>query len=316
MNSNLVTNSKFKIAVIGRGESLFNTAKLLIKNGYNIKVIITDKSSEHHKKGEEDFLKLANEINAEFLSTTKINDASTLITEQKVNIGISANYSRIINSKFIKNFEFGVLNAHGGDLPRYRGNACQAWAILNNENKIGLCVHKMIGASVDEGDIIARDYMTIDSNTKINVILKWTASQIPNLYLKALNELSINSEFILCKQNSKTENSLRCYPRIPSDGKINWEKSAESIQSLVNASGPPFEGAYTFYNKIKISILDCEKINDYPPYCAVPGQILKIEKKHIEVATSSGPIKIKQAMVNSENIEFCKYFKSIRTRFN
>lgn len=135
MNSDLVTNTKFKIAIIGRGESLFNTTKLLKKNGYNIKLIITDKSSEHHIKGEEDFLKLSNEIKAEFLSTTKINNASTLIREKKINIGVSANYSRIIKSEFISNFEFGVLNAHGGDLPRYRGNACQAWAILNNEKK-------------------------------------------------------------------------------------------------------------------------------------------------------------------------------------
>lgn len=173
----------------------------------------------------------------------------------------------------------------------------------------------MIGDSVDEGDIIAREYMKIDSNTKIQAILKWTASQIPNLYLKALKELNNDSEFILCKQSNKTENSLRCHPRIPSDGKINWEKSPESIQRLVNASGPPFQGAYAFHKNIKITILDCEKINDYPPYCAVPGQLLKIEKNFIEVATALGPIKIKKATANSENIEFSKYFKSIRTRF-
>ena len=29
----------------------------------------------------------------------------------------------------------GILNAHGGDLSKYRGNACQAWAILNGEKK-------------------------------------------------------------------------------------------------------------------------------------------------------------------------------------
>ena len=32
-------------------------------------------------------------------------------------------------------FELGILNAHGGDLPRYRGNACQAWAIINGEER-------------------------------------------------------------------------------------------------------------------------------------------------------------------------------------
>ena len=38
-------------------------------------------------------------------------------------------------NKVISIFTLGILNAHGGDLPRYRGNACQAWAIINGEEK-------------------------------------------------------------------------------------------------------------------------------------------------------------------------------------
>ena len=72
-----------------------------------------------------------------------------------------------IPNKIINYFNYGILNAHGGDLPRYRGNACQAWAILNGENKIGLCIHKMVGGELDSGDIISRDYLDIGENTKI-----------------------------------------------------------------------------------------------------------------------------------------------------
>ena len=62
-----------------------------------------------------------------------------------------------------------MTNAHGGDLPRYRGNACQAWAIINGENKIGLCIHKMIGGELDISDIIARDFLKIDLGTKLQM---------------------------------------------------------------------------------------------------------------------------------------------------
>ena len=34
--------------------------------------------------------------------------------------------------------------------------------MLNGEN-IGLCIHKMIGGELDGGDIIMRDYLSIDS---------------------------------------------------------------------------------------------------------------------------------------------------------
>ncbi|GAB1465742.1 hypothetical protein MASR2M54_12420 [Aliarcobacter cryaerophilus] len=50
-------------------------------------------------------------------------------------IAVSLNYSSIISQNVIDLFPLGVLNAHGGDLPRYRGNACQAWAIINGEEK-------------------------------------------------------------------------------------------------------------------------------------------------------------------------------------
>ena len=78
----------------------------------------------------------------------------------------------------------GILNAHGGDLPRYRGNACQAWAILNGEEKIGLCIHKMIGGELDSGNIIAKEFLKIDINTKVTQVWGWMSTSIPKLFLK------------------------------------------------------------------------------------------------------------------------------------
>ena len=75
--------------------------------------------------------------------------------------------------------------SHGGDLPRYRGNACQAWAILNGEDRIGLCIHRMIGDELDSGDIIARDYFSIDQTTKVTKAWEWLHKKIPELFLEA-----------------------------------------------------------------------------------------------------------------------------------
>ena len=91
---------------------------------------------------------------------------------KKPDVGVSLNFTKIIPKEIIDLFPLGILTAHGGDLPKYRGNACQAWA-FKWRKRIGLCIHKMVGNELDNGDIIAKDYLKIDDNTKITEILNW-----------------------------------------------------------------------------------------------------------------------------------------------
>ena len=52
----------------------------------------------------------------------------------EADVVVSINFINVIpKSSFIGKFRFGVINAHAGDLPKYRGNACPNWAILNDE---------------------------------------------------------------------------------------------------------------------------------------------------------------------------------------
>ena len=88
-------------------------------------------------------------------------------------MGISFNYRNITTQEVIDLFPLGILNGHGGDLPRYRGNACQAWAIINGEKRIRLCVHKMVGGELDSDDIIARDYYPLGLNSRVRQVLEW-----------------------------------------------------------------------------------------------------------------------------------------------
>ena len=89
-----------------------------------------------------------------------------------------------------------------GDLPRYRGNACQAWAILNGE-KIGLCIHKMIGGEIDAGDIIERDYYRLDNETNITQVLNWILERTPNMFSNSIKKLEENENFMAYNRNPK-----------------------------------------------------------------------------------------------------------------
>jgi len=208
----------------------------------------------------------------------------------------------------------GILNAHGGDLPRYRGNACQAWAIINGEDKVGLCIHKMIGGELDSGDIIARDFLKINIETKVGDIWNWMKKEIPILFLNAIESLEKNPKFIIEEQDKNIKNAHRCYPRLPEDGKINWRDSSETIIRLINASNKPYPGAFCNYDDQKLIIWNASIKNDNEVFNAIPGQITNISKGYIEVATGDGKIKINLIEYKSEVITPDKIIKSIRRR--
>ena len=305
-----------RVAVIGRSEILYNTILHLVKKGFKISCIITSKEAPEYTKNANDYEDLAKKLNVPFRRTSKLVNNISFLKKSQSDISVSVNYTGIIPQRIIDLFPLGILNAHGGDLPKYRGNACQAWAIINGETRIGLCIHQMIGGELDSGDILAREYHMINSKTKIADIFHWMTERVPEMFSKTLSELERNPDFILERQSKDPSKALRCYPRKPEDGRINWSNSKETIQRLINASGPPYEGAFCYLGQQKIYIFDCDILETYENYCAVSGQILKIEDKNIIVATCNGELKLSNIFVNGLKIEIKDVFNSIRQRLN
>ncbi|MBI2968180.1 MAG: formyl transferase [Bacteroidetes bacterium] len=311
-----------KVAVIGRSEWLFNTMNNLVRNGYEIPLVITAKEAPEYKYSSKDFESFARKNGAHFMHNPAIkkSDIQKILRQSgEIPIAVSVNYTGIIPQDVIDLFPLGILNAHGGDLPRYRGNACQAWAILNGEKKIGLCVHKMVGGKLDAGDIIARNYLPININIRIREIYEWFEKEIPELMLSSIRSLEKDKNFILEKQSVVPEEVLRCYPRIPEDGRIDWKMSGEEILRLINASSEPYAGAFAYLNGKMIRIWRASLVYDGENYLAIPGQICLVQKEgSVLVATQHGKIKIELISLEEGKDKFSpgKLITSIRTRLN
>lgn len=311
-----IGNVKMKIAVIGRTEILYKTVELLLDNGFEIPLIITSKEAPEYEKSAKDFENLANIIKAKYIYTNKLDNYIDEVKDFNIDIAVSLNYSSIISQQFIDLFPLGILNAHGGDLPRYRGNACQAWAILNGEDRIGLCIHSMVGGEIDSGDIIDREYMKIDVNTKVTKCWEWMESRIPYMFLNSIKKLQIDKNYVLEIQSKNPKDALRCYPRLPEDGKIDWKKSNIEILRLINATNKPYSGAFCFYNDKKMIIWDAEIFEDDEIYLSEVGQISKINSDgSIIVITGNGKLKINQIEYDGFIGKPSEKIKSIRKRY-
>ncbi len=254
-----MASKPIRFGVIGRSEWLFETLVRLVEAGHIPTFVITAREAPEYTKSAKDFKTLAATLGVPFLRTSRLSsDGAQRFLDKcpSTDCVVSINFSSIISDDVIARYPLGILNAHGGDLPRYRGNACQAWAILAGEPKIAMCIHRMIGGEVDSGDIIARAYLPLNTSTKIGDIYHWFGETIPELYSQALDALATDSDFVLEQQATNKSDALRCYPRRPEDGQINWRSSAIDIVRLVNASGRPFSGAFTFLDDRKVHIFE------------------------------------------------------------
>ena len=282
-----------RIAIIGRTEILFETAQNLLKQGYTIPLIVTAKEASTYIKTAQDFQLLAEDIGAKYIQTVCISEIMDAVYSlPTIDIAVSINYPGIIPQVVIDFFPFGILNAHCGDLPRYRGNACQAWAILKGEKRVGLCIHKMVGDELDSGDIINRDYFPVNINTKITEVWNWMVSHTPKMFQIAIDRLRDDPTYVLERQSKKPEDALRCYPRKPEDGRIDWNKSAVDILRLINASNKPYAGAFCEFEERKMIVWDARLVEDNENYIAVSGQVITIGDGYFEVATGSGKLKV------------------------
>jgi methionyl-tRNA formyltransferase len=305
------------IAIIGRTEILYKCIELFEKTEHKILLIVTSKEAPEYTVGSDEFKAKAIDLGAEFIHTANILTAiPTIESLPQLDLGISLNYSGIIPEQVISKFRIGILNAHGGDLPKYKGNACQAWAIINGEDKIGLCIHKMIGGELDNGNIILKEYLPIDLNTTITEVYKWFEQIIPKLFFISAELLNKDPNYCMEVQSQYAKDSLRCYPRRPEDSMINWKNDAVHILRLINASTFPYSGAISLFENEIVNIMSAELYFDDEVYCSIPGQVaLVIPDVGVVVITGGGKILVKDVIINEKLTKADKLVKSSRNRF-
>ncbi len=307
-----------KFAAFGRTQLLYNSILNAHNKGHKVVLIGTCQASPEYTVNENDFLKLAEQLNCPYFCDPSINQSRyiEMINESGAEVAISMNWLTLIGQEMLNQFKYGIINAHAGDLPRYRGNACPNWAILMGEEKIVITLHQMT-TDLDAGAILLQRKFSLTSQTYIADVYKFLTDNIPQMYTEVLDGLENNS--ILPREQAKDPAlSLRCFPRLPKDGEIDWHKSAEELTKLVRASSEPFAGAYSFLNTEKIIIWRAHwEILSYP-YVGVPGQVIEIRKQSGEVAilTEQGVLILEEIETESqERVKAAAYIKSTRLRF-
>jgi len=167
---------------------------------------------------------------------------------------------------------------------------------------------------LDSGDIIVRKSVPIAENDYVADVLYKAQQDTPGLFEKALRLVWNNYAYYELKGTSA---GSRCFPRLPEDSQIQWDKPAGEIANLVRASSHPYLGAYTYLNGERVTIWRARAY--YPSYefYATPGHIVGIEKEsgYILVACGDGMLQLEEVEYKGQVATPATNFKSIRLRF-
>ncbi|WP_127579932.1 methionyl-tRNA formyltransferase [Paenibacillus koleovorans] len=306
-----------KIAALGRTNMLYESILKVHEAGHEVVLIGTCKEAPEYDKTAEDFKELAERLGAVFFYDTQINSPRIveLMSNSRAEIAISVNWLTIIGKDAISAFPFGILNAHGGDLPRYRGNACANWALIEYEKRVTMTIHQMEAGELDSGPIVTQEHLPINEQTTIGNIYTFFENIVPELFVKSINGLS-NGAIAPKPQPKEPQLALRCYPRIPSDSLLDWQSDAKRLVRIINASSEPFNGAYTYLNSQKLIVWEATFSEFEYPSLYVPGQVVRIQKDGtVDVASGDGVVVLKTVQLESAPKQpAASVIKSMRTR--
>lgn len=304
-----------RVGFMGRTRPLLDTIQLIhASSQHEVAFIWTSKAEKFYGCDESEFQALAEKIGCPFYLTPKVNKVSDKIDFDGVDIIFSINFVNLIPQSFFERIKHGVVNAHPGDLPRYKGNACPNWAILNDEDRVVLTVHEM-SAALDAGPVYLKKELALSSTTTITEIYAWLAEITPQCFMEVFDLVEKGKR----PHPQQPDRSFRCFPRKPEDSRILWAQGVEKIARLVRASTYPFAGAYCFLNsnsEQKVVIHQAHKcFLDYD-FCAIDGQILEREDNAFVVSSCGEAMMITAFQLNdlSQEESFAIITASMRNR--
>ena len=307
-----------RVAVLGRTRALLDATRAIVADGHTVPIVWTCGTESHYGVTEDDFAELANSLGADFINDIAIRRDENIerLRSYGCDVAISVNWPTVLNQRVLEIFPAGVLNAHAGDLPRFRGNACPNWAILVGEPHVGLCIHKM-AVELDAGPVIVRDTLSLTSGTYVGEVMDWVDKRVPVLFTDALARIA-GGETEFEVQPADPALALRCYPRRPEDSRIDWRWPAEQVMRMVRASSHPYSGAFAFLEAgSKVTVWRAEISEVKGATLAIPGQVCFVRDTNPVIACGEGFVALVDVSLEDEEGAVqakAKISKSLRNR--
>ena len=260
--------------------------KSLYQNGFSISVVYTQPPQKSHrgqKINKSPIQKMSETLNIECRTPLNLkNNKEEFDYLKKLNADISivVAYGNIIPEEMLNLTKKGFINIHASLLPKWRGAAPIQRSIMNLDKETGISIMK-IKKNLDSGPVCNSYKIDITENdnfeTLSNKLSILAAEKISDIVQEILDDK-------LKFEDQNHEQASYAGKIEKSEGKIDWNKPAESIIGKINGLYPD-PGAWFIYNGERYKILKA-KVGDRTE---LPGIVLD---NYLEISCSDKSIKI------------------------
>ena len=179
----------------------------------------------------------------------------------------------------------GCLNIHPSLLPRHRGAAPVAAAILAGDPITGVTIMRM-DEGLDTGPILAQDACSIEPDATTRSLTAKLAGQGAELLIKTVDGWMMGE---IQEQPQDEALATYCDQLKKQDGLLDWSKTAEVLDRQVRAYDP-WPGTYTTWLGRRLKVLGARPQTNWRGE-ASPGQVIALSNG-LAVATGGGLLEL------------------------
>ena len=241
---------------------------------------------------------LAQQYGIPVLEPASLRDPETQAGLQSLrpDVIVVAAFGQILPSAGLELPPYGCINVHASLLPRWRGAAPVAAAILAGDHTTGATVMKM-DVGVDTRPILSQRSLEIAPDDTRESLTTRLAQLGADLLRDTLPDWLAGSIELRLQDEALATHA----PQLKKEqGRINWSESAEDISRQVRAFHP-WPGAFTFWQDKPLRVLKAAPTEIDPPGAGqdaglLPGTVITGQDGPA-VVTGSGILRLKEVQL-------------------
>lgn len=287
-----------RLVMMGTGRFALPAFRSLYETEHEIAGLFTrpDRTGPGHHRHRNLVKQLAGEHGTPVFQPEDINPPEAVddLRRLQPDVCIVAAYGQILSSEVIGVPRLGVVNLHASLLPKYRGAAPVAHAILNGETETGVTIFR-IEPQLDAGPILAVARTEIRPGETAGELEERLADLAAPLTGRVVEAFAAGN----IEETSQDSRQATRAPRLTKqDGLIDWTQPAERIECHVRAM-QPWPKPFTFLHQgdrepVRLILLDVEPVETATESETPPGTVVEASSRHLIVQTGRGGLSVRR----------------------
>ena len=227
-----------KIVFMGTPEFAVEPLKALIREGYEIAGVFTqpDRPKGRGKKLVPGPVKIvAEEAGIPVFQPERIRkDGVEDLRALRPDLCVTAAFGQILSKEVLDIPPMGNINVHASLLPKHRGSAPIAWAIMQGDRKAGVTT-MMMDEGIDTGDMLLRAETDIGESETCGELTERLSRIGAEVLKQTLEQLAAGT----LKRTPQNNEEMTYDPMLKKEmGMTDFSGTAEEIRGLINGLNP------------------------------------------------------------------------------